>query len=121
MADDNEFDHIVKNSQSVLKSNDKYENHPYFEECTKYCSVIFVYGTYALEGETDAKLYLGDIWNLFQKDLLSNNPSNFCRQMINCMRTWNYLQKTLGSPLSIEITKQTHRIMMEGEKNVLVE
>ena len=48
MADDNEFDHIVKNSQSVLKLNDKYENHPYFEECTKYCSVIFVYGTYAL-------------------------------------------------------------------------
>ena len=35
------------------------------------------------------------------------------------MRAWNYLQKTLGSPLSSEDIKQTHKIMMEGE-NVLV-
>ena len=27
MADDNEFDHIVKNSQGVLRLNDHYENH----------------------------------------------------------------------------------------------
>ena len=54
---------------------------------------MFVYGTYVLKGEADAKLYLGDIWNLFQGDALPNNVSNFCRQLINCMKAWNYLKK----------------------------
>ena len=53
---------------------------------------MFVYKTYALEREADAELSLGDIWNLFQEDALPNN--NFCRQMINCMKAWNYLQET---------------------------
>ena len=35
MADDDELDHIVKSSQRVLRLNDQYENHPYFEEFTK--------------------------------------------------------------------------------------
>ena len=39
MADDHEFDHIVKNSQRVLRLNDQYENHPYSEELHK--SVMF--------------------------------------------------------------------------------
>ena len=47
MADDDEFDHID-------------------EEFTKECNVMFVYETYVLEGETDAKFFLGNIWNLFQ-------------------------------------------------------
>ena len=119
MADDDEFDHIVKNSQRVLRLNDQYENHPYVEEFTKECNVMFVYRTYVLEGEADAKFSLGHIWNSFQRDTLPNNASNFCRQMINCMRTWNYLQKTLGSPSSTEAIKQTHKIMMEDEKTVL--
>ena len=29
MANDDEFEHIVKNSQTVLRLNAKYENHPY--------------------------------------------------------------------------------------------
>ena len=66
----------------------------------------------------DAKFSLSYIWNLFQEDALPNN--NFCRQMINCMKAWNYLQKTLELPLSIEIIMQTHKIMMDGEKYVLV-
>ena len=45
MADDDEFDHIVKNCQRVLKLNTQYENHPYTEEFTKKRSVMFVYGT----------------------------------------------------------------------------
>ena len=77
IADDDEFDHIVKNSQRVLRLNDQYENHPYVEEFTKECNVMFVYGTYVLEGEVDAKFSLGDIWNLFQGDTLPNNASNF--------------------------------------------
>ena len=81
MADDDEFDRIVKNSERVLKLNAQYQNHPYNEEFTKECSVMFVYGTYILEGEADAKFSLNDIWNLFQKDYVPNN--NFCRQMIN--------------------------------------
>ena len=36
--------------------------------------------------------------------------------MINCMRVWNYLQVTLGSPFSTKAMKQTHKIMMEDEK-----
>ena len=47
---------------------------------------MFVYGTIVSEGEVDAKFSLGDISNLFQEDTLPNNASNFCRQMINCMK-----------------------------------
>ena len=119
MADDDEFDHIVKNSQRVLRLNDQYENHPYVEEFTKECNVMFVYGPHVLEGEVDAKFSLGDIWNLFQGDTLPNNASNFCRQMINCMKAWNYLQKTSDLPLNTDIIKQIHKIMMEDEKDVL--
>ena len=86
MADDDEFDHIVKNSQRALRLNNQYENHPYVEEFTKERSVMFVYRTDVLEGEVNTKFSLGDIWNLFQEDALPNNASNFCRQMISCMK-----------------------------------
>ena len=79
MADDDEFDHIVKNSQRVLKLNDQYENHPYAEEFTKECNVMFIYGTYVIEGEADAEFSLGDICKVFQEDLLPNNANNFRR------------------------------------------
>ena len=41
--------------------------------------------------------------------------------MINYMRAWNYIQKTLGSTLNTEIIKQTHKIMVEhrNEKDAL--
>ena len=55
MADDDEFDHTVKNSQRVLRLNDQYKNHLYVEKFTKERNVMFVYGTYVLEGEEDAK------------------------------------------------------------------
>ena len=84
------------------------------------CNVMFVYGTYILEGEADANFFLGDIWNLIQGDTLPNNASNFCRQMINCMKAWNYLQKTLDLPLNTEIIRQAHGLMMEDEKGFLV-
>ena len=119
MAVDDEFDYIVKNSQRVLGLSAQYENHRYVEEFTKQCNVMFIYGTYVLEGEADAKFSLGDIWNLFQEGSLPNNASNFCKQMINCMRAWNYLQKTSGFPLNIETIKQTHKIMMEDRKDIL--
>ena len=93
IADDNEFDHIVKNSQRMLRLNDQYENHRYVEELTKECNVILVYNTFILEREVDAIVSLGDIWNLFQGDTLPNNASNFCRQMMHCMKAWNYIQK----------------------------
>ena len=44
-TNDDEFDYIVKNSQRILKLNDRYENHPYVEEFTKQCNVMFIYGT----------------------------------------------------------------------------
>ena len=55
MTDDDEFDHIVENSQRVLKLNAQYENHSYVQEFTKALSVMFVYEIYVLEGDTDAK------------------------------------------------------------------
>ena len=119
MADD-EFDHVVQNSQRVLRLNDQYKNHLYVEEFTETRGVMFVYGIYILEGEANAKFSLDDIWNLFQEDALPNNTCMFCRQMINCMNAWNYLQKTSNLPLSTEIIKQAHNIMMEDEKDVLV-
>ena len=76
MTDDDKFDHIVENLQRVLKLNAQYENHPYVEEFTKECSVMFIYGTYLLEGVTDIKFSLGEIWNLLQAGTLPNNASN---------------------------------------------
>ena len=108
MAGNDEFEYIVKNSQRLLGLNDQYENYPYVEEFTNGGNVMFVYGRYVLEGEADAKFSLGDIWNLFQGDTLSNNASNFCGQMINCIKVWNYLQKTLDFPLNTEIIRQAH-------------
>ena len=81
---------------------------------------MFVYGTCVLEGAVDVKFSLDDIWKLFQEDPLPNNASNFCRQMINCMRAWNYLQKTSDLPLNTKIIRQAHGLMMEDEKDVLV-
>ena len=119
MADDYEFDFIVKNSQKVLGLKAQYENCPNVEEFTKQCNVMFIYGTYALEGEVDSIFSLGDIWNLFQEDHLPNNRSNFYRQMINCMGALNYIQKTPDLPLNIDTIKQIHKILMDG-KNILV-
>ena len=61
MTDDDEFDHIVEDSQRVLKLNAQYENHPYVQEFTKARSVIFVYEIYVLEGGAEAKFSLGEI------------------------------------------------------------
>ena len=89
MADSDKLDHILEDSQRVLGLSAQYENHRYIEEFTKQCTVMFIYGTYVLEREADAKFSLGDIWNLFHEDTLPNNANNFCRQMINCMKAWN--------------------------------
>ena len=45
MADNDEFDHIVKYLQRVLRLKAQYKNHPYVEEFTKAYNVMFVYGT----------------------------------------------------------------------------
>ena len=66
MADD-EPDHIVKNLHRVPGLNNQCKNHPYVEEFTKDRNVVFVYETYVLEGEADAKCFLNDIWNLIRK------------------------------------------------------
>ena len=109
MADDDDLNRILEIPQRVLKLNAQYENHPYVEEFTKECSAMFVYGTYVLEGEADAKFSLGKIWNLLQGGPLTNNPSNFCRKMINSTRAWNYIQKISGSLQNIEIIKSSSK------------
>ena len=50
MTDGDEFDYIVKSSQRVLGLNAQYENHQYVEEFTKQGNVMFIHGTYVLEG-----------------------------------------------------------------------
>ena len=80
---------------------------------------MFVYGAYNLEREVDAKFSLSDIWNLFHEDTLPNDESSFCRQMINCMKAWNYLQNTLDLPLNTEIIRQAYGLIMEDENDVL--
>ena len=119
MTDDDEFDHRVKNSQKALRLNNQYRNYSHVEEFTKERSVVFVYGTYVLERKADTKFSFDDIWKLFQEDPLSNNASNFCRQMIHCMKAWDYLQKTSDLPLSTEIIRQANGLMMDDEKDVL--
>ena len=37
------------------------------------------------------------------------------------MKAWNYLQKASGLLLNTEIIKQTHKIMMEDENDIMVE
>ena len=117
MTDDDEFGRILENLQRILKLNAQYENHLYVEEFTKECSVIFLYRTYVVEGEADAKFSLGKLWNLLLAGSLPNNASNFFRQMINCMRAWNYIQKTSRSSMSFETITLTQKIMMENEKH----
>ena len=68
---------------------------------------------------SDAKFSLDNIWKLFQEDPLPNNANNFFKQMINCMKVWDYLQKTSDLPLSTEIIRQSYGLMMEDEKDVL--
>ena len=77
MAEDDEFEHIVKNSQRVLRLNAQYENHPYVEELTKECNVMFIYETYVLEGEW----MLNFLWviysNYFRKILYQTTEATF--------------------------------------------
>ena len=42
MANDDEFDYILKNSQRVLGLGVQYENHQYVEEFTKQWNVMFI-------------------------------------------------------------------------------
>ena len=107
MTDDDEFDHILENSQGVLGLSDQFENHPYVEEFTKERSVMFVYGTYFLEGEADVQFSLGDIWNLFQEDLLPNNVSNFCR--LFCRQLYDKLYEGMELPTKNIRSSPEHR------------
>ena len=79
MADNDDFDHIVYNLQRVLKLSTQYEDHPYVEVFTKEYSIMFVFVTNFLEGETDVKFSLSEIWNLLQDvvDPLPDNASIF--------------------------------------------
>ena len=79
MADNDDFDYIVYNLQRVLKLNTQYEDHPYVEVFTKEYSIMFVFVTNVLEGETDVKFSLSEIWNLLQDvvDPLPDNASIF--------------------------------------------
>ena len=82
--------------------------------------MLCLYIEHVLEEQVDAKFSLGDTWNLYQGDILPNNTSNFCKQMTNCMKALNYVQKTLDLPLNTKFIRQAHGLMMEDGKYVLV-
>ena len=115
IADDDEFDHVVKIHKEYLNYAINTKIIHMLKDLQKSVMLCLY-----IEHEADAKFSLNDIWNLFQGDTLPNNAISFCRQMINCMKAWDYLQKT-GVLLSTEIIKQTHGLMMEDEEDVLAE
>ena len=80
---------------------------------------MFIYKTYIPEDEADASFSLSETWNLLQDvvDRLPYSASVFCRQMINCMGAWHYIQIISSSPLSAEIVKHVHQIVMHKEKH----
>ena len=80
---------------------------------------MFVYGTYVLKGEVDVKFFLDDIWKLFQEDTLPNDASNFCRQIINCMKASSYLKNIRSSTGHRDYQASTW-VNDGGWKNVLV-
>ena len=104
ITDDDEFAYIIKNSQIVFGLNAQYEHQPYIQEFRKECNVIFVYGTYALEGEADARSFTKQL-----KQLLQANDKRF--ESIELI--------TSDLLLNTKIIKQTHNIMIDG-KDVLV-
>ena len=67
-------------------------------------------------GEADAKVFLNDIYNL-QGDTLSNNASNFCRQIINWMKSLGLSTKSIRP--STEHIRKSHGLMTEDENDVL--
>ena len=58
MADD-EFDHIVKNSQRVRRLNTQNENHPYAEELTKNLSFNVCIWNIRFRGGDRYKIFFG--------------------------------------------------------------
>ena len=81
---------------------------------------MFIYGTYVLGGmqmQNFLRVIQMILMEFIAGRFFTKQASNFYRKMINCMRAWNYVQKTSGSPLSIETIKQTHKIMMDNEEH----
>ena len=56
----------MTNVPRVLKLSIQYENHPYVEEFTKECNVVFIYRTCVLEGDADINVALSETWNFLQ-------------------------------------------------------
>ena len=50
----------------------------------------------------------------------TKNAGNVCRQMINCKKAWNYLQKTLDLLLNTKTIRKAHGLMIEDGKDALV-
>ena len=119
IVDDDEFDHIVKNSQRVLRLNDQYENHPYAQEFTKRCNVIFLIWNIHFGGEDRCKTFFW--WYVETIPRISFTKQ--CKQLLQAIHKlyegMKLPKKTSDLPLSNNIIKQTRKTMMEVEKDVL--
>ena len=58
MENNDELDHIIKNSQRVLKLSTKCKNHPFAEKFKRDYNVVFTQRKYVLQGEADANFSL---------------------------------------------------------------
>ena len=67
MVNNDEFDHIIKNSQKDLKLNAQYENHPYVEDFHVYIRNI------RFRGDADAK---------FSSSNSNDSYGIYCRQVL---------------------------------------
>ena len=76
IVDDDEFDHIVTNSQRVLRLNDQYENHTNALEFTKGGNVMYLEHTFWRKRQMQNFVWM--IYGNYSKEYpLPNNQATF--------------------------------------------
>lgn len=120
--DNIEFDHTIANGQKILKLNAQYYQHSCLEEFTKEINVVFIHGTYVLDGKKGSNFSFSELWNLLQdaEDPLPNNTVIFCTQMITYVRSC--LKLSLESQ-DYQTPKEDHNAQRKVSemKNLMVE
>ena len=119
IVDDDEFDHIVTNSQRVLRLNDQYENHPYAQEFTKRCNVMYLEHTFWRKRQMQNFVWM--IYGNYSKNILYQTTKQLLQTNDKLYEGMELPKNTSDFPLSTKITRQTRTTLMEDEKDVLGE
>lgn len=117
--DNIEFDHTIANGQKILKLNAQYYQYSCLEEFTKEINVVFIHGTYVLDGKKGSNFSFSELWNLLQdaEHPLPSNAVTFCTQMINHLRELHYMQAASSSILKVKTIKHPKKITMLRKKH----